>query len=58
MKLKAGIFLAIFALAAGFCLAAGAALNSEADEPHFTGELLSGSRDAAGFTLTLDAVFE
>ena len=58
MKLKAGIFLAIFALTAGFCLAAGAALNSEADEPHFTGELLSGSRGAAGFTLTLDAAFE
>ena len=58
MKLKAGIFLAAFALAAGFGLAAGAALSSEADEPHFKGELLSGSREAAGFTLTLDAVFE
>ena len=58
MKLKAGIFLAIFALAAGFGLAAGAALSSEADKAHFAGELLSGSREAAGFTLTLDAVFE
>ena len=58
MKLKAGIFLAAFALAAGFGLAAGAALSSEADKAHFAGELLSGSREAAGFTLTLDAAFE
>lgn len=58
MKLKAGIFLALFVLAAGFGLAAGAALSSEADKAHFEGELLSGSREAAGFKLTLDAAFE